>query len=299
MPSIRVLKTFLAVVADGSLTAAAHRVALTQSAVGLQIRSLEEELRRPLFTRQGKAIALNDDGRDFLPVARQIVALYDQALQQPATPLAMAGSVKLGAVVSALRRLVQATVDLKREHPALDLHMSAAKSQELIAQVETGTLDAAIVVRPSSVQMRPALAWTPLYREPMVLLVPAGTPTRPPRAAKALIEALPFIRFDPGEHTGQLVERTLRKLRARPSEFLELNSIEGIVDLVASGLGVAVLPCLREAAWDADPRLRVVALPASAEGREIVLVQSRTAAKALLVAAVSRRFLALDAAPQR
>jgi len=292
MPSIRVLKTFLAVVADGSLTAAAHRVALTQSAVGLQIRSLEEELRRSLFDRNAKAIALNADGREFLPVAREIVALYEQALRQPATPLAMAGTVKLGAVVSALRRLVQATVELKRQHPALELHMSAAKSQELIAQVETGTLDAAIVVGPAA-QNRPTLAWTPLYVEPMVLLVPAGTPER---AVRALIEQHPFIRFDQAEHTGQLVERTLRKLRARPREFLELNSTEGIVELVASGLGVAVLPHLREARWESNPRLAVLALPASVEGREIAMVQSRTASKATLVAAVSRRFLALDGA---
>ena len=288
MSSIRVLKTFLAVVADGSFTAAGQRVALTQSAVGLQIRSLEDELRRSLFDRNGKTIALNDDGRDFLPVAREIVALYDRALRQPATPLAMAGTVKLGAVVSALRRLVQATVELKRNHPALDLHMSAAKSQELVAQVETGTLDAAIVV--GSARQQGTLAWTPLYVEPMVLLVPHDMPPQP---ARVLVENQPFIRFDRAEHTGQLVERTLRKLRARPREFLELNSIEGIVDLVASGLGVALLPCLREAAWADDPRLRVLVLPSSVEGREISLVQSRTGAKATLVAAVCRGFLAL------
>lgn len=290
MPSIRVLKTFLAVIADGSFTAAGHRVALTQSAVGLQIRSLEDELRRPLFTRQGKAIALNGDGREFLPVAREIVALYDQALRPPATPLAMAGTVKLGAVVSALRRLVQATVDLKSQHPGLDLHMTAAKSQELVAQVETGTLDAAIVVG-SPAPGRPSLAWTPLYVEPMVLLVSANAPAKSPRA---LIEEQPFVRFDAAEHTGQLVERTLRKLRARPREFLELNSIEGIVELVSSGLGVAVLPWLHEADWARNPRLRVVPLPASVEGREIALVQSLTAAKATVIAAVSRRFLELD-----
>ncbi|QHI98010.1 LysR family transcriptional regulator [Xylophilus rhododendri] len=286
MPSLRVLKTFLAVVSDGSFTAAGQRVALTQSAVGLQIRSLEEDLRRPLFDRRGRTVALNGDGREFLPVARQMVELYDQALRQPATPLAMAGTVKLGTVVSALRRLVQATVDLKSRHAALDLHVSAAKSQELVAQVEAGTLDAAIVVGPAA-QNRAALAWTSLYEEPMVLLAPAGLAAKPVRA---LIEEQPFIRFDPSEHTGQLVERTLRKLRARPREFLELNSIEGIVELVASGLGVAVLPCLREAAWARNPALRVIALPPAAGGREIGLVQSRTAAKAALVAAVSRRF---------
>lgn len=285
MSSIRVLKTFLAVAAEGSFAAAAHRVALTQAAVGQQMRALEAELKRPLFERQGKSVVLADSGRALVPTARRIVGLYEQMLAVPPAADAMAGTVHLGAVVSAVRPLIQATLTLKHRHPALELHVSAAKSLELVARVAAGELDAAIVVRePAAAGTQ--LAWSALYAEPMVLLAPRKLeePLTP-----RLLARQPFIRFDRSQHTGRLVERTLRKLRVKPQEFLELNAIESIVELVRSGLGVSVLPLLRDARWQADARLRVVEIP-KAEERRIALVQRRGSEKAAVIAAVVREF---------
>lgn len=287
MSSIRVLKTFLAVASEGSFAAAAQRVALTQAAVGQQMRALEAELRRPLFERQGKSVVLADNGRALVPTARRIVGLYEQMLAAAPSADAMAGTVHLGAVVSAVRPLIQATLALKHRHPALELHVSAAKSMELAARVAAGELDAAIVVREPGTA-GPQLAWSALYAEPMVLLVPRKLeePLTP-----RLLTRQPFIRFDRSQHTGRLVERTLRKLRVKPQEFLELNAIESIVELVRSGLGVSVLPLLRDARWQADARLRVVEIP-KAEERRIALVQRRGSEKAAVIAAVVREFRA-------
>lgn len=287
MSSIRLMKTFLAVAAEGSFAAAANRVALTQAAVGQQMRTLESELKRPLFERHGKAVVLNDAGRELVPAARRLVALYEQMLATPPAAESMAGTVHLGAVVSALRPLVQATLALKDRHPRLDLHVSAAKSLELQARVASGELDAAIVVRESGAA-RAEFAWTPLYTEPMVVLAPRNVADAAPRD---IVQQHRFIRFDPTQQTGQLVERTLRKLRAKPQEFLELNAIEGIVDLVRSGLGVSVLPQLRDARWAADPRLRVVEIP-HADERRVALARRRDSAKAPVIAAVAREFQA-------
>ncbi|MES2187551.1 MAG: LysR substrate-binding domain-containing protein, partial [Pseudomonadota bacterium] len=261
---------------------------LTQAAVGLQMRSLESDLKRPLFTRRGKLVALNEQGRALVPVATQIVALYEQAQHGPQVGAPLAGTVQFGAVVSALGRLVRATLELKRLHPAVDLHVASGKSNKLIAQVESGELDAAVVVRNPALN-RAALAWTPLYAEPMVLLTPA---TSRPAAPRSMVEKYPFIRFDRGEHTGEMVERTLRRLRAKPQEFLELNSIEAICDLVRDGLGVALLPHLAERDWAADPQLRLLPVPQAAERREIALVQLRTAPRAEIIGAVGRQFVA-------
>src|SRR6476620_9351602 len=132
MSSIRLLRTFSAVAAERSFAAAAPRVALTQAAVGQQMRALEGELRRPLFERQGKAVVLNDAGRALLPQVRRLLALYEQLLAPAAADGGMAGTVHLGAVVSAVRPLIQATLALKARHAGLELHVSAAKSIELI-----------------------------------------------------------------------------------------------------------------------------------------------------------------------
>ncbi len=288
MSSLRVLRTFLAVAAEGSFTAAAHRVALTQAAVGLQMRSLESDLKRKLFARRGKLVTLNEQGRALVPVATQIVTLYEQAQHGTQADAPLAGTVQFGAIVSGLGQLVRATLELKRRHPAVDLHVVSGKSNQLIAQVESRELDGAVVVHNPAIS-RPSLVWTPLYAEPMVLLTPAASRPAGPRA---MVERYPFIRFDRSEHTGELVERTLRRLRAKPQEFLELNSIEAIVDLVRDGLGVAVLPRLAERDWGADPMLRLLPIPQAAERREIALVQLRNAPRAEIIAAVGQQFLA-------
>ena len=284
MSSIRLLKTFEAVAAEGSFAAAAARVALTQAAVGQQMRALEAELRRPLFARQGKAVVLNDDGRALVPQVRRLLALYEQMLA-PAAADPMAGTVHLGAVVSAVRPMIQATLALKNRHAALDLHVSAAKSIELIERVQSGELDAAIAVREPGA--RPELVWTSLYGEPMVLLAPRRLEETNPRT---ILQQQPFIRFDPSQHTGRLVERTLKKVRAKPSEFLEINALESIVELVRSGLGVAVVPLLRDARWGSDAKLKVIEIP-QAEERKIALVQRRDSAKSSVIAAIAREFV--------
>lgn len=285
MSSIRVLRTFIAVATEGSFAAAANRVALTQAAVGQQMRTLEADLRRPLFERQGKAVMLNDAGREILPTVRKLVGLYEQMLASAPASEPIAGIVHLGAVVSAVRPLLQATLALKARHPALDLHVTAAKSMDLVAWVESGELDAAIAVREPG-QARPGLAWTALYEEPLVLLAPRSMVES---GARALLQRHPFIRFDRTQHTGQLVERTLRRLRVRPEEFLELNAIESIVDLVRSGLGVAMLPHLWGARWAGDARLRVIEIP-KAEVRRIGVVQARDSTHAPVIGALVREF---------
>ena len=282
MGSIRLLRTFAAVASEGSFAAAAARVALTQAAVGQQMRALEAEMRRPLFERQGKSVVLNEAGRELVPQVRRLLALYEQMLAPARGADAMAGTVHLGAVVSAVRPLIQATLALKARHAALDLHVSAAKSIDLIERVQAGGLDAAIAVREPG--NRPDLVWTALYAEPMVLLAPRRLEET---GVRALLQRQPFIRFDPSQHTGRLVERTLKRLRVKPQEFLELNALESIVDLVRSGLGVSVVPLLRGARWAQDAKLRVIEIP-QAEERKLAMVQRRDSATAGIVAAVVR-----------
>lgn len=289
MSSIRVLKTFVAVATEGSFAAAAQRIALTQAAIGLQMRTLEDELRRPLFDRQGKLVRLNEAGRALLPQVRKLLTQYELIRASDTGSDAIAGTLKVGAVVSAVRPLLQAGLALKTRHPALDLHVSAAKSVDLVTKVRAGELDAAIAVQ-TEAHPRSAgldLVWTGLYAEPMVVLAPRTAPELAPRD---MLQTQPFIRFDHREHTGQLVERTLRRLRAKPTDLLELNTIETMVDLVRSRLGVTIVPLLRHAQWAQDPRLRVLELPGAREARQVALVQLQVQPQAHLVNALAHEF---------
>ena len=102
MSTIRFLRTFLAVEKYGSFAAAAGRVSLTQAAVGQQMRALEEEFRRPLFSRSGRVITLTPAARVLIPQARKLVAAYEAMLADADTGHEIAGSITVGAIVSAM-----------------------------------------------------------------------------------------------------------------------------------------------------------------------------------------------------
>ncbi|HSH90702.1 MAG TPA: LysR family transcriptional regulator, partial [Ramlibacter sp.] len=101
MPSIRTLKTFLAVARRGSFAAAGKDIGLTAAAVGLQIRALESDLNQPLFDRSGRAIVLNTAGRGLVEPVKDLVARYE-ALPALHEGEQLSGTVVIGALVSAL-----------------------------------------------------------------------------------------------------------------------------------------------------------------------------------------------------
>lgn len=276
MNTLRNLRSFVAVAQSGNLAAAADRVALTVAAVSLQLRALETEFRRELFHRGGRSLALNDAGRELLPWAERMVALHDEmrsvaSLRGAKAGTAIVGSYRIGSVVSAVGPLSRVVVALKREHPQLEVMLTVARSVDMAAACAAGSLDAAVLVRGDA---RPArgLAWTTLYSEPLVLVAPAGLRGRD---ALRLLAEYPFLRFERQQRTGALVQRALRHHKVKVAEFLELNSIEAIVELVRQRVGVALLPRLAHGRWNEDPALRVLDLPGPALQRDIGLLQRR------------------------
>ncbi|MBY4948811.1 LysR family transcriptional regulator [Cupriavidus respiraculi] len=256
MSTIRFLRTFVAVAEHGSFAAAAAQVALTQAAVSLQMRALETELRRSLFDRAGRVAVLNAQGLELLPQARRLLEVYDEMRLPREAPDAMAGAVAVGAVVSVMGGLSHAVASMKRQYPALDVRLIGAKSIELAAEVEAGALDAAILVEGAG-KVPGTLRWTPLYQEPLAVIAARGSAGRDAREALALN---PFLRFDRSQRTGMLVERALRRAHLPVNEFLELNSIEALVELVRQQVGVTVVPLLQRARWRDDEALRVLPL---------------------------------------
>ncbi|OZI34412.1 LysR family transcriptional regulator [Bordetella genomosp. 10] len=257
MSTIRFLRTFVAVSRYGSFSEAAERVALTQAAVSFQMRALEEELGRELFDRSGRLAILNAAGRDLLPEIKQFLDLYDR-IRSPRRPGPgeLAGSVAVGAIVSCMGLLSKAVSALKREHDGLDVRLFSGKSSELAGKVENGELDAALVVE--SGRRMASTRWTPLYEEPLVAIAP---PSAPGDTLHELLERNPFLRFDRTQRTGLQIDRVLRRLNVHVHEFLELNSIETVVELVRQEVGVTLLPLLKAAQWATAPDLRVLPLP--------------------------------------
>lgn len=295
MPSIRVLQTFLSAARLGSFAAAGQDVGLTAAAVGLQVRALEAELGLSLFDRSGRAVVLNTDGRRLVEPMKEIVDRY-QALNSRPAGGELGGTVVMGALVSALMgAFADALWTLKRQHPALDVRLFAGQSADFAARVERGELDAAVVTQPP-VRLSMSLAWTPLYSEPMVLIVPRRPHFTLSAAPLQMLTSCPFMRFDRSTWTGHLVGEVLTQCRAQVNEGMELNSVEAIVALVRQGFGVSVVPQLANLQWASDKALRVVPLPRVKVQRHVGLLERRQHSRERFTAAIKAYFGASQAA---
>ncbi|MDR7378921.1 DNA-binding transcriptional LysR family regulator [Rhodoferax ferrireducens] len=271
MSTIRFLRTFLVVAQEGSYAGAAERVALTQAAVGLQMRALEAELKTGLFERSGRGVLLTVAGRALIAHAEKIIASYDQMREGLEQDGEIAGTVTVGSTVSAMGLLSNTVVAMKPRFPRLNVRLVVQESSGLAQSVIRGALDAAVLIEGTPLE-RQGLLWTPLYVEPLVLVASALV-AKPDSDIKQLLRENPFLRFDRRTPSGIRIEQTLRKLGLMPQDFLELSSVSSIVDLVRQNVGVTVVPHWRNADWVNDPTLQVLPLPGRPATRQVGMLE--------------------------
>ncbi|MGE8657253.1 MAG: LysR family transcriptional regulator [Achromobacter sp.] len=256
MSTLRFLRTFLAVAHHGSFSEAAEQVALTQAAVSFQMRALEAELGRELFDRSGRLAILNAAGRELLPEIKHLLDTYDRMRLPRTVPGELAGSVSVGSIVSCMGTLSKVVSGMKKAHPRLDVRILSGKASELAGKVEEGELDAAFLVEAG--RKMASTRWTPLYEEPLVVIAP---PSAAGRDARQVLASNPFLRFDRTQRTGLQIDRLLRRLAVPLDEFLELNAIETLIELVRQEVGVTLLPLINGSNWRTSTRLRILPLP--------------------------------------
>jgi DNA-binding transcriptional LysR family regulator len=284
MFSLRMLRTLQAVARTGSFAAAAEKTALTQAAVSLQMRGLEEALGRQIFDRRARQVAFTREGREVCARVDRILDLIDDLpAHADNADDTISGSVIIGAVVSVIGALSLAVADLKTRHPELEVRLTSARSMELAQMVEAGEVDFAVVVGSANGALHDALVWTPLYEEPLMLVASRTShTTRAGDDARQILRERGFLRFDRRVPTGIVIDRALKALDIAPPEYLELNSIETIVSLVRNDVGVSVLPVLHSSNWQNDPNLRLIPLPGAPFMREVGMIHRKTQRRTLL-----------------
>ena len=237
--SIRTFRTLQAIARHGSFASAGAAVGLTQSAVSLQVKSLEEEFGAKLFDRSRRIPVLTDAGKVLVEKSAEVLALYDQLGPALSEEGVLAGKVKLGVIQTALATfLPDALLQLNAAHPDARFHVVAGMSAELAAQVAAHELDAAItteLVRPHP----PDLISTPLYEDQFWVVAPKGQEHLSP---SELLQAYPFIRFDRASWAGRMIDRALRQMQIRPQEEMILDNQRVILSMVERGLGTAIVP---------------------------------------------------------
>ncbi len=235
---IRYLETLAAIAKTGTFAAAADRVGLTQSAVSVQMRKLEEALGVPLFDRSGRNAVLNESGRRALGHAEKIVQLFGE-MSHGVADAEVTGTLRAGAIMTGMiGDVVPAMNAFRAKFPNVEVHLTPGASAELMSLVEKQRLDCALLVKPAY-PVEQTLLWRPLRREPFVLIT---SMVEPLNDVSELLASRPLIRYDRHSHGGSLVERFLRQRKYTFNESIETDSIETIGLLVARGVGIAIVP---------------------------------------------------------
>jgi len=238
--TIRQLRALAAVQTSGSVTSAAGRLHLTQPAVTLQIRNLQELAGLPLIQRTADGMILTEAGRSVLGLAERVeAALLDceQALDIIAGR--SGGRVAIGAVSTAKYFVPFAIAEFSRRFPKIDVTLRVGNRDNIREALRGYDLDIAIMGRPPAdipVDMRP------LGKHPHVIVAPAGHRlARKKRVAPDDLASEVFITREPGSGTRLLMETFLEKHGLHPKTSMEMDSNETIKQAVIAGLGIAFI----------------------------------------------------------
>lgn len=165
---ITLIKTFLEVVNTGNFVTASERLFVSQSAVSLRIKSLEENLGLPVFIRNKSGVTLTPAGTQFLRYAQTLLQLWEEAKQQVAVPegykdiLVVAGEYGLWS-----RLLIRWLPLMEEEMPDVAFRAEVARPDRLTRQMVEGSVDIAVLYTP---QIRPNLHVEKLFEDEIVLV---------------------------------------------------------------------------------------------------------------------------------
>jgi LysR family transcriptional regulator, flagellar master operon regulator len=146
---VELARTFLAIVAAGSFVRAAERLNLSQTAVSARVRSLEEQLRRPLFVRNKTGASLTPAGEQFLRHAPALVQLWERARHAVAVPPGRRAVLAVGAELSLWDPLLlRWLLWMRRATPDVALRADVGLPEDLMERVADGILDIAVLYAP-------------------------------------------------------------------------------------------------------------------------------------------------------
>ena len=234
------LRAFVDVIEHGSFSAAARRLDLSQPAVSLQIRQLETWLGVRLIERVGRKSRPTAAGAELLDRARQIDAVVAGTLDAMARHATGAlGRVRLGTGATACTFLLPPILrDLRRRFPTLEITVTTGNSGDMIKAVDDNLLDVGLVTLPASGRM---LEITPVVEDEFVAIAPSDQRLPSPLTAAALA-ALPLLLFEPAGNSRRIIDQWFARSRVAFTPVMSLGSVEAIKELVAAGLGCAILP---------------------------------------------------------
>jgi DNA-binding transcriptional LysR family regulator len=274
----RQLQAFCAVVEKKSFSQAAELLGVTQPAVSLQVRALEERVGQTLLDRSGRRVELTEAGRRLYRSAQRMLALEEQLMEEVAADDGrLAGTLAIGASTGPGAHLVPLLLcEFQREHPDLHVALSIWDTQTVIDRVSDRQLEVGVV---GALRRHRSLEFEPLVHDQIVLAVPPGHPAAGGTISVDDLRKETLIVMQEGAGVRQVVEEELRRagLRLRGVEpKLELGLQESVKSAVAGAYGVSFISKTAIEGELAAGRLAAAQVEGIEPARQIYLVRARS-----------------------
>jgi LysR family hydrogen peroxide-inducible transcriptional activator len=237
--TLRQLRYFDALARHGHFGRAAEACAISQPALSMQIKEMEEALGSPLLERNARQIALTRLGEELVERVRDILRSVDE-LGDLARALhdQLVGRLRIGMIPTIAPYLLPRIIgNLTRMHPELEIQVREALTPKLIQELSEGRLDTAIVALPVS---EASLTEIALFSENFLLVRPRkdeGTPV----PSRETLHEMRLLLLEEG-HCFRDQALSFCKMRFSPRELLDANSLSTLVQMVSAGLGVTLIP---------------------------------------------------------
>jgi DNA-binding transcriptional LysR family regulator len=242
---IRQLRYFLSAVRRGSLRAAARDHFVTQPAVSIQLKKLEEEVGEKLYFRAGKRIVPTQAGDLLIPQIEEVLQRIDLLKESVQGLRGLEhGRLKLGNIDAASIYVLPGVFRLfRRRYPGVDIQVVVADSDSLLDALDVGEVELAIVTLPLA---RDNIEVMPFYEDVMVLVASPRHDLVTDRALRRNpLEAAAetgLISYPAGSTTRRLIESVFIDNGLDFRAAMEMSSPEAIKRLTETGLGASILP---------------------------------------------------------
>jgi len=240
------LRAFLAVARSLSFAQASEQLHLSQPALSLTIKSLETDLGGQLFTRTTRSTSLTPEGEAFLPVARQLLADWDNAEERMRQHFTLQlGKVSIAAMPSfAANQLPLALRAFREKYPNVNVAVHDVINERMLEMVRDARVELGIGFEPDEGE---TLLFTPLSEGRFVAVVPAPVlktleTDRHKHVSWATLRHFDFITLQRPSSVRALIESRLKSVGHELTVALECHQLATVGRMVALGMGVSAVP---------------------------------------------------------
>ena len=238
---IKQLKAFAAIAEEKTFTAAAKVVNVTQAAISMQIRQLEDEIGLQVFTRTPRRVILTEAGEKLLERTRRILREHDSALQELAEIAgAEHGRLRIGSASAmfATDQLPNILEKLKTKYPNAEISVSSGTSKTLVDKIMHGETDIAFVSLPVET---PNIQTELLYSDEVVAIAHPSHPLADQKCISAAdLAGEHLIIGEKGGNTRRLIDDFFDAASLRLNVVMELSRQEAINKMVENNMGVGI-----------------------------------------------------------